>query len=140
MSPLREVLKGVAELRRDRDALLVVVCGGTRALLRVTWVGLAVVAATTFLGMGTAGVGILATAVAVGSVLAIPAATTLAGRGRLAGVLGLSLLAMGVPLVIVGVSAEPVLAVVVVALFGLASVLADATASAVIPASCEGPA
>ncbi len=80
------------------------------------------------LDMGPSGVGLLTAAWGLGGVLGSIGAFALAGRRRLGGMLGLSLLLWGVPLALLGLVGEPAPALALLAVVGLGNVLFDVVA------------
>jgi CRP-like cAMP-binding protein len=109
-----------------------------RASNRAVWVGLAVLAATGFLGMGTAGVGTLVTAAGVGSVISIPTGVALIGRRRLGAMAAIAVVGMGVALILVAASASVPVALVVIAAWGLFGAVSDMSIGALIPRASRG--
>jgi MFS family permease len=93
------------------------VCGAFEVLL--------VVIAIRMLDAGNAGVGWLNAAVGVGGVAGAVAVTTLAGRKRLAGDLGIGALLWGVPLALVAVWTNLGFALVLFAIIGMGNTIVD---------------
>ncbi len=109
-----------------------------RASNRAVWVGLAVLAARGFLGMGTAGVGTLVTAAGVGSMISIPVGVALIGRRRLGAVAAIAVIGMGVSLILVGASASVPVALAAIAAWGLFGAMSDMSIGALIPRASRG--
>jgi CRP-like cAMP-binding protein len=124
------VREGFAEVARRARPL--VVLGGARSLTRGLWISLTVVASLRLLHLGSAGVGVLMAAAGLGALLSVPLSLRLAGRPRLAGPGDLSFVFAGLPIVLVGVLREPVSAIVLVTIWGLAFALADSISNALI--------
>ena len=104
---------------------LVVGLFGAQAFVRGVLGVLLVVLAIELLGIGESGVGILTAAFGVGGILGALAGISLVGRGRLGRPFQLSLAGWGLPLVVIGVWPETPVAVVCLALSGLANSLLD---------------
>ncbi len=109
-----------------------------RASNRAVWVGLAVLAARGFLGMGTAGVGTLVTAAGVGSMISIPAGVALIGRRRLGAIAAITVIGMGVSLILVAASASVPVALAAIAAWGLFGAISDMSIGALIPRASRG--
>ena len=129
----RHGLSAFAAIGRHADSRLVISLAALRAAIRGAWLGLAVLAATGFLGMGRAGLGQLAAAAGVGAVIAIPAASLLVGSRHLATALGGTLAVTGLALAGVAALGTPAAALVLVAVWGASMALADLAATAVLP-------
>jgi CRP-like cAMP-binding protein len=129
----RHGLSAFAAIARHSDSRIVIALAALRAAIRGAWLGLAVLAAAGFLGMGRAGFGQLAAAAGVGAVIAIPAASLLVGSRRLATALGASLAVTGLALAGVAALGTPTAALVLVAVWGASMALADLAATAVLP-------
>jgi CRP-like cAMP-binding protein len=121
--------------RMIRDPRIATTSGlaATRAANRAVWTGLAVLSATGFLNMGTAGVGDLFAAAAVGTVISIPVGVRLIGRARLGGTLALAIAGMGLSLVLIAVAGNAAAALVLIAVWGLSSAEADLSVGGLIP-------
>jgi MFS family permease len=109
-----------------------------RASNRAVWVGLAVLAARGFLGMGTAGVGTLVTAAGVGSIISIPAGVALIGRRRLGAIAAVAVVGMGISLILVAASAAVAVALAAIAAWGLFGAVSDMSIGALIPRASRG--
>jgi len=129
----REGLSAFAGIVGHADSRLVIALAGLRAAVRGAWLGLAVLAAAGFLGLGRSGLGQLAAAAAVGALIAVPAASLLVGSPRLATALGGSLIVTGLALVGVAAFGTPGAAYVMLAIWGVGMALADLAATAVLP-------
>jgi MFS family permease len=121
----RELLHGLRELRaapelREPAALLAVV-GLVHGLLDV----LMVIVAVQLAGLGTGGVGILSSAWGAGMLGGGFAALALLARSRIAATLDLSAALLAVPLALVALAADPVVAIAGFAVLGLGYVVAE---------------
>ena len=106
--------------------------GGARSLTRGVWTALVVVASLRLLGLGNSGVGLLMAAAGVGAAVAMPVALRFAGRRTLAGPGAVAFAFAGIPITLVGITASPLAAVVLIGIWGLAFALADAISNALI--------
>jgi MFS family permease len=98
---------------------------GAQAFVRGALGVFLVVVAIDLLGIGESGVGVLTAAFGVGGILGALAGITLVGRGRLGRPFQLALAGWGIPLVVLGVFPESGIALVCLALSGLANSLLD---------------
>jgi CRP-like cAMP-binding protein/predicted MFS family arabinose efflux permease len=110
---------------RDHKVAVTTALAAVRASNRAIWVGLAVIAATGFLKMGTAGVGELAAVAGIGTAVSIPIGARLIGRRHFAATLCLAIAGMGLPLVLIGVTGNAIAALAVIPIWGLASAAAE---------------
>ncbi len=122
---LHELREGARALVGNPPVRLVVGLFGAQAFVRGVLGVLLVVLAIELLGIGESGVGILTAAFGVGGILGALAGISLVGRGRLGRPFQLSLAGWGLPLVVIGVWPETPVAVVCLALSGLANSLLD---------------
>lgn len=135
---LRAAVSADWGLIRNPRIAPVVALAMVRASTRAVWVGLAVLAATGFLGMGTVGVGALVTAAGVGTIMSIPAGVGLIGRSRLGALLALTIAGMGLPLVLIAAAGDATAALVLIAAWGLSGAIADMAIGALIPRIARG--
>ena len=110
---------------RDHKVAVTAALAAVRASNRGVWVGLAVIAATGFLKLGTAGVSELAAVAGIGTAVSIPVGARLIGRRHLAAPLSLAIAGMGLPLVLIGVTANAITALAVIPIWGLSSAAAE---------------
>ena len=122
---LHELREGARSLAGNRPVRLVVGLFGSQAFVRGALSVLLVVVAIDVLDMGESGVGILTAAFGVGGILGATAGVSLVGRGRLGRPFQLSLAGWGLPLVMLAAWPEPWVAVLCLALSGLANSLLD---------------
>jgi MFS family permease len=122
---LRELGEGARELARNRPVRLLVALFGAQAFVRGALGVLLVVVAIELLGIGESGVGVLTAAFGVGGILGAVAGIGLVGRGRLGRPFQLALAGWGLPLVLIGVWPEGAVALLCLALSGLANSLLD---------------
>jgi predicted MFS family arabinose efflux permease len=136
-SRLGDVRAGFALVAGRARPLLIL--GGTRSLTRGLWTSLTVVVSLELLHLGSAGVGLLMAAAGVGAAVAVPVSLQFAGRARLAGPAALTFVMAGVPIVLVGLIAQPIPAIALIALWGLAFALADSISNALIHRVVDAP-
>jgi MFS family permease len=122
---LHELREGARSLAGNRPVRLVVGLFGSQAFVRGALNVLLVVVAIDVLDMGESGVGVLTAAFGVGGILGATAGVSLVGRGRLGRPFQLSLAGWGFPLVLLAAWPEPWVAVLCLALSGLANSLLD---------------
>jgi hypothetical protein len=122
---VHELREGARALAGNRPVRLVVALFGSQAFVRGALGVLLVVAAIDVLDMGESGVGVLTAAFGVGGILGATAGVSLVGRGRLGRPFQLSLAGWGLPLVALAAWPEPWVAVLCLALSGLANSLLD---------------
>jgi predicted MFS family arabinose efflux permease len=124
---LRAGLAAIPAVLHHPEASPLVLASGLRTLARGLWSALLVVVALQLLDLGSSGVGLLNAAVGVGAVAAVPMIAALIGRPRLGAPCAVAFVAAGVLLIPVGVFDSAVIAVAVVACWGAAMAVADAT-------------
>ncbi len=122
---IRELRAGFHALAGNSPVRLVVALFGAQAFVRGALGVLLVVVAIDLLDMGESGVGVLTASFGVGGVVGALAGISLVGRGSLGRPFGLSLAAWGLPLVLVGLWPQSAVAVLCLALAGLANSLLD---------------
>ncbi len=117
---------------RDHRVTGIVVVSGLRTFVRGMWIAVAVIVSLRLLHAGSAGVGLLMLAAGLGSLTALPLVTTLIYRPRLGTPIALALVACGVPLAVVAGIPVFVVALIVIAAWGVGMVVADVASSAVL--------
>lgn len=125
---LGQLSAGVRTGMRRPGLRTVVATIGAQTLVRGILNVLIVVAAIELLDMGEAGVGTLNAAIGLGGLVGAVAATALAGRSRLVPALVVSLAAWGAPIAVVGLIAQPTVALVAMGAVGLANATFDVAA------------
>jgi hypothetical protein len=123
--PLRELVGGFAALGRHPSAGLVIGLLSAQTLVRGLLTVLLVAAAVELLGMGEGGMGWLTAAMGAGGLVGGASATVWMAGGRLGPMFSLSLAAWGAPIALVGVAPVAWLAVVLLAIVGLANAALD---------------
>lgn len=121
----RELREGVAAVASNRPVRLVVGLFGSQALVRGVLGVLLVVIAIDLLGLGEPGVGILTAAFGVGGLIGAVAGIGLVGRGGLGRPFQLALAGWGLPLALIGLWPDTVVAVACLAFSGFANSLLD---------------
>jgi predicted MFS family arabinose efflux permease len=122
---VHELREGARALVGNRPVRLLVGLFGAQAFVRGALGVFLVVVAIDLLGIGESGVGVLTAAFGVGGILGALAGITLVGGGRLGRPFQLALAGWGIPLVVLGVFPESGIALVCLALSGLANSLLD---------------
>lgn len=126
---LRSVLagasEGVRELARLPAPRLIIACFTSQTFVRGMLTVCLVSAAVSTLGLGRAGVGALNAAIGAGGLVGAMLAFGLVGRRRLAPTFALGLVGWGVPIVLIGLFPQPVLAVVLLAALGISNAALD---------------
>jgi MFS family permease len=122
---LAELGAGVQALREEPAARLVVLLISAQTFVFGALTVLVVVLALELLETGASGVGFLNSALGVGGLLGSFAAFALVGRPRLAGSFELGIVLWGLPLVLVGLWPQPVVALLLFGVIGLANTLVD---------------
>jgi predicted MFS family arabinose efflux permease len=125
---LRAGLTGaVTAIRRAPAARLVVSGFVLQSLVRGMLVVLITVAAIERLGMGEPGVGTLNAAIGAGGFIGAVVGLSLTGRAHFSSTFALSLALWGLPIAVVGIVADPLAAVVLLAIVGMSNALLDVT-------------
>lgn len=122
---VHELREGARALAGNPPVRLVVALFGAQAFVRGALGVLLVVVAIDLLGLGESGVGVLTAAFGVGGLVGALAGIALVGRGRLGRPFQLALAGWGLPLVLIGVWPEGAIALLCLALSGLANSLLD---------------
>jgi MFS family permease len=122
---LHELREGARALARNPPVRLVVSLFGSQAFVRGALGVLLVVVAIDLLGTGESGVGVLTAAFGVGGIFGALAGISLVGLGRLGRPFQLALAGWGLPLVAIGIWTESAVALLCLALAGLANSLLD---------------
>ena len=121
----RELVAGIRAVRRSTSTLLVLSSLDIQAGVRGALLVLTVVAAIELFGMGEAGVGALNAAFGAGGVIGALAAVALAGRSRLAPPFAIALAGWGLPIVFLGLTTSPVVAVGLMLVIGASNAVLD---------------
>lgn len=122
----RGVLEGFRAIRRDPGLLLVTTLGAVQTFTRGALSVLSVVVAIDLIDTGEAGVGVLNAAVGAGALIGSLATFRLLRGGRLAVWLGVGVALWGLPLVVLGLVPEALVAVALIAVIGFGNALIDA--------------
>ncbi len=123
-SALGEILGGFEALREHGRVALLVAVYGAWAFASGALNVLVVVAAIELLDMGEGGVGVLNAAIGVGGLVGALATLALAG-GRFGGLLAVGMVVWSVPIALVALWVEPLIAVVLLAVVGVGNVVLD---------------
>jgi predicted MFS family arabinose efflux permease len=96
-----------------------------------------VVLALDTLDIGASGLGLLNSASGIGGIVGGVLAAALVARGRLAGDFGIGLVLWGLPLVIVGLVTDPVVALVAFVVLGVGNTIVDVTGDTLLQRAVE---
>ncbi|MEO8510004.1 MAG: MFS transporter [Chloroflexota bacterium] len=129
---LVEAMAGFRALRHAPDAAKLIGLVGSQTFVRGLLAVLIVSAAVGPLGMGEGGVGFLNAAIGAGGLIGAVAAMALVGRRRLATPFSLSLAAWGLPILVLGIVLNPVSAILLLAIVGIANASLDVSAFSLI--------
>jgi Cyclic nucleotide-binding domain len=121
----RELAAGIRAVLRSRSSLLVLSDLDIQAGVRGALLVLVVVAAIELFGMGDAGVGALNAAFGAGGVVGAIGAVALAGQSRLAPSFALALAGWGVPIVFLGLTTSPAVAIGLMLIIGASNAVLD---------------
>jgi hypothetical protein len=122
---LAEVPVGARAVARMPGLRLVIGALGLQTFVRGLLTVLIVVASIELLGLGEAGVGTLNALIGLGGLVGSIAAITLAGRQRLGPPFALALAGWGAPIALVGLVADPIVAMVAMAAIGISNAVLD---------------
>jgi MFS family permease len=131
-SRVAELLAGFAALRTYPAAGIVIALAGAQLVVRGVLTVLLVAVSVELLGLGSSGVGYLNAAIGAGSLLGAFVAFTLVLRPRLSGPFSLALAFWGIPIVLLGLVREPLLALGFMLVVGVANAVFDVSALSLI--------
>ena len=124
---LSEAFIGFRTVGSDRRLRILLGLFSAETLVAGALAVLIVVMAFELLDMGESGVGYLNAAIGVGALIGSLAALSLAGMRRLGPAFIVGVVLWGVPLALIGVTSEPVLAIVLLGIVGAANSLVNVT-------------
>ena len=116
----------------DPGVARVMAVSGIRSFVRGLWMTLTTVVALELMGLEESGVGVLMAAAGLGVFMAFPASALLVGRHSLLAPLAVALALCGAPLLLIAAVPEPILALGLLAVWGLGTAFADATVSSLL--------
>jgi MFS family permease len=119
------VIDGLRLLRRHVGSRTIVILIGAGSIIEGSLDVIGVVLALSLLGTGSAGVGVLGSAVGLGGLVGAAVAASLVGRRRLAGPFAIGLLLWSAPLAIVGLLPLPALALTMFVVCGIGRSVMD---------------
>ena len=122
---LAQLSSGVGALAALPGPRLIVFGLGLQTMVRGLLTVMVVVAAIDLLGMGEPGVGALNAAMGLGGLVGAAAAITLAGRERLSPAFNLSLAGWGAPIAVIGLVADPTIALLAMMAVGVSNAFID---------------
>lgn len=123
--PVQAVIEGLAILRRNVDLGIVTLDGASQTFIRGCFSVFAVVVALRLLGLHDSGVGLLTAGFGAGAIVGSLAASLLVDSHRLGQWFGLSLVGWGLPFVALAATSSEVIAILLLAVVGLANALLD---------------
>jgi MFS family permease len=129
---LLEAFRGFGEVWREPQLRLVVGLTAAQTLVFGALTVLVAVLALELLDTGAEGVGFLNSALGVGGLVGSLAAFAIAGRPRLGSTFGLAIAFWGLPLALVGVWPNPVVALILFGVIGGANTLVDVSGLTVL--------
>jgi Cyclic nucleotide-binding domain/Major Facilitator Superfamily len=121
----RELAAGFEAVARDNRLRVLIGLFGAQTLVGGALNVLVVATALELLDVGEAGLGLLASADGLGGLLGAAGALLLVGRHRLAATFGAGILLWGVPLALIGVWPEYVVAFAMLVIVGVANTIVD---------------
>lgn len=122
---LGQVSAGLSVLAGHAGPRLVILAFGLQTVVRGLLTVLLVVAAIELLGLGAGGVGTLNAAIGLGGLVGAVVAVVLAGRSSMTGPFTIALAAWGLPIAVMGLVIDPIVAVLAMGAVGLANALLD---------------
>lgn len=122
---VEQIFAGIRALGRYPGPRVVVIDFGIQTFVRGLLTVLVVVASIELLGMGESGVGSLNAAMGLGGLVGALVAVVLAGRPSLSGPFVVALAAWGAPIALIGIAPHPAIALLALALVGVANALLD---------------
>lgn len=123
---------GLRTARRIPAVRLVLIGLGLQTLVRGLLTVLLVVASVERLGLGEPGVGTLQAAIGAGGFVGAIMALSLTSRGEFAPTFAMSLALWGLPIAVIGVADNPVVAVGLLAVVGMSNAILDVTAFTIL--------
>jgi MFS family permease len=122
---LRSAMEGLGVVRRSRDLTLVIGLAAAQSFTRGALTVLTVVVAIQLLGTGEPGVGLLNAAIGAGAVLGSLGASLLVSTKKLGAWFAVGVALWGVPVALIGIVPQWVLALVLLACVGIGNSLID---------------
>ena len=131
-SRLAELTAGFLALRTYPAAGILISLLSMQTMVRGVLTVLLVAVSVELLGLGASGVGYLNAAIGAGALAGAFAAFTLVLRPRLAGPFSVGLAFWGIPVMLLGLTAQPLIAFASMAVLGLANAILDVSAFSLI--------
>ncbi|WP_243058010.1 MFS transporter [Nocardioides sp. SR21] len=122
---LRSAAEGIRVVSRDGDLALIMGLAAAQAFTRGALTVLTVVVAIDLLGTGEPGVGVLTAAIGAGAVLGSFAAALLLGTRRLGAWFAVGVALWGLPVTLIGLAPEQLVALCMLACVGVGNALID---------------
>ena len=121
----RRALGGIVALREHPSAALLAGIGMTQTFVRGAMTVMLVAAAAQLMSLGEQGIGVLQAAIGLGGIAGAVAGSAFAGRRRLSGAMLLGLVLWGLPITVIGLVPNAVVAIVVLAVLGIGNAVFD---------------
>jgi MFS family permease len=121
----RRALGGLVALREHPSAAVLAGIGMTQTFVRGAMTVMLVAAAAQLMSLGEQGIGVLQAAIGLGGIAGAVAGSAFAGRRRLSGAMVLGLVLWGLPITVIGLVPNAVVAVVVLAVLGIGNAVFD---------------
>lgn len=131
-SRLTELFAGFAAMRTYPAAGIVTTLLSAQTMVRGSLTVLLVAVSVELLGLGSSGVGYLNAAIGAGSLVGAFVAFTLVLRPRLSGPFSLAVAFWGIPIVLLGLAPEPLLAFGLMGIVGVANAVLDVSGFSLI--------
>lgn len=121
----RRALGGIAALREHPSAAVLAGIGMSQTFVRGAMTVMLVAAAAQLMSLGEQGIGVLQAAIGLGGIAGAVAGSTFAGRRRLSGAMLLGLVLWGLPITIIGLVPNALVAILVLAVLGIGNAVFD---------------
>jgi MFS family permease len=118
-------LAGIAALREHPSAAVLAGIGMTQTFVRGAMTVMLVAAAAQLMSLGEQGIGVLQAAIGLGGIAGAVAGSAFAGRRRLSGAMVLGLVLWGLPITVIGLVPNAVVAIAVLTVLGIGNAIFD---------------
>ena len=121
----RRAFGGIAALREHPSAAVLAGIGMVQTFVRGAMTVMLVVAAAQLMSLGDQGIGVLQAAIGLGGIAGAVAGSAFAGRRRLSGAALLGLVLWGLPITVIGLLPNAIVAIAVLAVLGIGNAIFD---------------
>jgi MFS family permease len=121
----RRALSGIVALREHPSAALLAGIGMTQTFVRGAMTVMLVAAAAQLMSLGEQGIGVLQAAIGLGGIAGAVAGSAFAGRRRLSGAMLLGLVLWGLPITVIGLLPNAIVAIAVLTVLGIGNAIFD---------------